>query len=60
MEDNLRDLKIDQLGFGKGVKREFHRVGRGTFPGFENKRPFQAAAFEHLQKQGVGPVKEQN
>ena len=60
MEDNLRDLKIDQLGFGKGVKREFHRVGRGTFPGFENKRPFQAAAFEQLQKQGVGPVKQQN
>ena len=60
MEDDLRDLKIDQLGFGNGVTREFHRVGRGTFPGFENTRPFRAATFEQLQKQGVGPVKQQN
>ncbi|HIA20782.1 MAG TPA: right-handed parallel beta-helix repeat-containing protein [Planctomycetaceae bacterium] len=57
MEDGLRDLKIDQLGFGTGVTREFHRVGRSPFPGFENKRPFRAPAFDQLQKHGFRSAK---
>ena len=59
MEDGLRDLKIDLLGFGNGVTREFHRVGRSPFPGFENKRPFRAPAYDQLRKQGFRSLKGQ-
>jgi|GEM_PF-731391 hypothetical protein len=52
MEDGLRNLRIDRLGFGKGVTREFHQVGRGDFPGFENKRQFKAPAFDQLREKG--------
>ena len=59
MEDRLRNLHIKRLGFGKGVIREFHPVGGGPFPGFENTGQFQAPAFEQLQKQGVQPIANQ-
>jgi hypothetical protein len=35
MEDKLENLKIQGLGFGKGVARKFQQVGGGPWPGFE-------------------------
>ncbi|MEK6234500.1 MAG: hypothetical protein N2C14_07290, partial [Planctomycetales bacterium] len=52
MEDKLRDLKIRGLGFGPDVRRKYHQVGRGPFPGYANQNEVKAASFESLLKSG--------
>ncbi|GIW80387.1 MAG: hypothetical protein KatS3mg105_2194 [Gemmatales bacterium] len=54
MEDKLRNLKIRDLAFGPGVKRKYHRVGSGPFPGYENHGETTADSFDRLLKQGLG------
>ncbi len=53
MEDKLRNLKINRLGFGSDVSRKYHRVGRGPFPGYENRGEFKAGPIEKLLESGV-------
>jgi hypothetical protein len=52
MEDKLENLKITRLGFGEGVVRKYHQVGRGPFPGYENDRQEQTGPLERVLKQG--------
>jgi len=52
MEDNIRDLKIERLGFGFGVVRKYHQVGHGPWPGYENKGEYTAPPLAQLLKTG--------
>jgi hypothetical protein len=52
IEDKIRDLKIDGLGFGPGVQRKYHAVSGGAGPGYQNVGERPAPAFEQLLKQG--------
>ena len=52
MEDNIRDLKIRNLAFGKGVERKYHMVGRGPFPGYDNQGEAKADSFESMLENG--------
>ena len=52
MEDKLRDLKVSKLGFGNKVRRKYHFVGRGPFPGYENTGEHKAVSLQKLLKQG--------
>jgi hypothetical protein len=52
MEDNIRDLKIERLGFGAGVARKYHQVGRGPWPGYVNEGEFEAPPLAELLKTG--------
>jgi hypothetical protein len=52
MEDRIRDLKIDGLGFGAGVARKYHAVAGGAGPGYENKGERAAPPFEELYRKG--------
>ena len=54
MEDGLRDLKIDRLGFGKGITRKYQMV-KGPFPGYENRGEYEAAPWEEVLKKGLSP-----
>lgn len=54
MEDKLRDLKIRRLAFGQGVKRKYHMVGRGPFPGYDNQGETTADSFESILRNGFG------
>ena len=31
-----KDLKINNLGIGKGIARKYHQTGRGPYPGLES------------------------
>lgn len=53
MEDKIKDLKIDRLGFGTGVGRKYHPVAGGTGSGYENKGEFAAPAVEEVLKKGL-------
>lgn len=59
MEDALRDLRIIRLGFGSGVKRRYHQVGRGPWPGYQNSGEFEAPPYEQLLETGVRPSKDE-
>jgi hypothetical protein len=52
LEDKISGTTITRLGFGPGVKRKYHFVGRGPFPDYTNTDEFQAPPFEQLQKLG--------
>jgi Right handed beta helix region len=52
MEDKIKDLKIDRLGFGAGVNRKYHPVAGGTGTGYENKGEFTPPAFDEVLKRG--------
>jgi hypothetical protein len=52
MEDNLRDLSIRNLAFGEGVERKYHLVGRGPFPGYENRGESTAKPFASILVNG--------
>jgi len=52
MEDNIRDLRIERLGFGPGVVRRYHQVGRGPWPGLEIHGEYAAPPFEQLLRRG--------
>jgi hypothetical protein len=54
MEDGLRDLKIERLGFGPGVGRKYQQV-KGPFPGYENKGEHEAPPLEDLLRKGFPP-----
>jgi hypothetical protein len=58
MEDGLRDLTITRLGFGAGVKRHYHQVGRGPWPGYHNAGEFDAPPYEQVLNTGVRPSNE--
>ena len=55
MEDKLRNLKIESLGFGGGVARKYHRVGKNDFPGYRNRGEHRAPKFEELRRGGFRP-----
>jgi len=50
MENDLRNLKIDRVGIGSGIKRKHHRVGRGTFPGYRNTGKYRTPSIKQLIK----------
>jgi hypothetical protein len=52
VEDKAEDLKIERLGFGKGVAKKYHILKNQPGPGYENKDEFEAPALETLLKQG--------
>jgi hypothetical protein len=52
VEDRAENLKIDKLGFGKGVPRKYHILQDKTGPGYENRGEHEAPAFESLLKNG--------
>jgi len=54
MENNLRNLKVLDLAFGTGVKRKYHMVGGGPFPGFSNQGETTAGSFDAILKSGFG------
>ncbi|MFQ5733440.1 MAG: right-handed parallel beta-helix repeat-containing protein [Planctomycetaceae bacterium] len=54
MEDNLRNLRIDRMGIGRGIKRAYHRVGRGKFPGYKNTGEHKAPPYDRLRLRGFG------
>lgn len=55
MEDKVKDLKIERLAFGPGVKMKYRIVGGGVGAGYENRNERQAPAFEELLKKGFRP-----
>lgn len=52
VEDKAENLKIDRLGFGKGVTRKYQILKNQPGVGYENKGEYEAPAFEKLLKQG--------
>lgn len=52
MEDKVRDLTIDRLGFGGTVSRKYHPVG-GAAPGYRNTGEHKAPALEEVLKKGL-------
>lgn len=52
IEDKIRDLKIDKLGFGGKVGRKYHEVGGGKGEGYKNTGEHEAPAIEELLKKG--------
>ena len=52
MEDKIENLSINHLAFGSNVKRKYHMVGRGPFPGYKNQNETKANSFETLLKTG--------
>ncbi len=55
MEDGIRDLKIDRLGIGEGIRRPY-KVARGIGPGFEQTGTFRPVPFEQAVALGVTPL----
>jgi len=54
MEDKIENTKIEGLGFGSGVVRKYHMVGRGPFPGYENSGDCRTPPFSQLLQTGFG------
>ena len=52
MENQIKDLKIQGLGFGAGVGKKYHAAGGGAGAGYENTGEHQAPAFAELLKKG--------
>ena len=52
VEDKAENLKIDNLGFGKGVTRKVHIIKNQPGPGYENKGEYEAPALDALLKAG--------
>ncbi len=48
MEDNLHNLQIEGMAYAPDVRLMIKRVGRGTWPGFSNRAPRTAPAYEDL------------
>lgn len=51
VEDRAENLKIDRLGFGKGVGKKYH-ILKNTGPGYENRGEYAAPSVESLLKSG--------
>jgi hypothetical protein len=56
MEDKIRDLKIERLGFGPGVERKYTMAGGGVGPGYQNTGEHQAPPFEQILQKGFAPA----
>jgi len=54
-EDKIEQLKINKLGFGKGVGERIKFVNGKAGPGYENKGEHAAPAMETLLKTGFKP-----
>jgi Right handed beta helix region len=52
VENRIRDLKIREIGIGKGVARKLQFAGGGAGEGFEMVREFQAPPIEEVLKGG--------
>ena len=52
LENEIRDLKIERLGFGKGVGRRYQEAGGGAGEGYVNTGEHEAPALETLLKKG--------
>lgn len=50
MEDALENLTLRGLGYGPGVGRRLHQVGRGPWPGFTNTGERTLPPFEELYR----------
>lgn len=53
VEDRAENLKIDHLGFGKGVGKKYHILKNQPGPGYDNKGEFEAPTLETVLKSGV-------
>jgi hypothetical protein len=53
-EDRIRDLKIQRLGIGAGVKSKLISSGGGAGPGYENTGEFQPPPLEEAIRNGIG------
>ncbi len=54
MEDRLRNLTVEDLFLGPGIRRLIQRAGRRPFPGFRMSPPRKAPPFEQLVQHGFG------
>lgn len=52
MEDKVRDLKIEKLGFGGKIGRKYHQAGGGAGAGYSNKGEHAAPEFKELLRKG--------
>ena len=52
-EDTIANLRINRLGFGKAVKRQYHTPGCDFGPGYENTREFVTPAIEEALRKGL-------
>jgi hypothetical protein len=52
LEDQIRDLKIERLGFGKGIGRRYQKSGGGAGEGYVNTGEYDAPAIETLLQNG--------
>jgi len=52
LEDSIRDLKIERLGFGKNVERRYQEAGGGAEGGYVNTGEYDAPALETLLQNG--------
>jgi hypothetical protein len=48
----LRDVKIERLGFGKGIGRRYQKSGGGAGEGYVNTGEYDAPAIETLLQNG--------
>jgi len=52
-EDTIANLKINRLGFGKNVKRQYHTPGCDFGPGYQNTGQFVAPPIEEALRKGL-------
>ena len=52
LENMIRDLKVERLGFGKGVARKYQEAGGGAGEGYVNTGEYEAPALETLLQKG--------
>jgi hypothetical protein len=57
VEARAENLRINKLGFGKGVTRKYHILGSKPGPGYENRGEYEAPPPELLLKQGFSEPK---
>ncbi len=60
IEDGIRDLRIDRLALGEGVKRKVQMAGGGAGPGYRNEGEREAPPYEEAVWNGPGPPAEGN
>lgn len=53
VEDKAENLKIDRLGFGSGVARKYHIIGKTPGKGYENKGEREAPELATAMKTGL-------
>ena len=52
LENKIRELKIERVGFGKGVARKYQEAGGGVGEGYVNVGEHEAPALETFLQKG--------